>query len=98
MKKISIVLIVLVAILLPGCSSIPIFGWGKEPEPLPPKVVTVTETVPLRIYQPPLPQEISLENVKFFVITQKNLEEQTAKIEKILGGDFVVFAFDSSKL
>tara|TARA_R110000822_G_scaffold14082_16_gene49717 strand:+ start:451 stop:912 length:462 start_codon:yes stop_codon:yes gene_type:complete len=94
MKKISIVLIVLVVILLPGCSSIPTFGWWQkdELEPLPPKVVTVTETVPLRIYQPPLPQEISLENVKFFVITQKNLEEQTAKIEKILGGDFVVFA------
>lgn len=72
----------------------PSFDWGskKEPEPLPPKIVTVTETVPLRIYQPPMPQEISLENVKFFVITKNNLEEKVAEIEKILGGDFVVFA------
>jgi len=93
MKKVSILLL---AVFLTGCSTIgiPKFGFGKkpEPEPLPPKVITVTETVPLRIYQPPLPQEISLENVKFFVITKDNLEEQVAKVEKILGGDFVVFA------
>jgi len=93
MKKVSVILL---ALILSGCSTfgLPKFGFGKkpEPEPLPPKIVTVTETVPLRIYQPPLPQEIALENVKFFVITKDNLEEQTAKIEKILGGGLVVFA------
>ena len=85
---------ILLITLLSGCSMLPSFEWGKkkEPEPLPPKIVTVTETVPLDIYQPPMPQEISLENVKFFVITKNNLEEKVAEIEKILGGDFVVFA------
>ena len=85
---------ILLIALLSGCSTLSNFGWGKkaEPEPLPPKIVTVTETVPLEIYQPPMPQEISLENVKFFVITKKNLDEQIEKIEKLLGGDFVVFA------
>lgn len=85
---------ILLITLLSGCSTLPSFGWGKkkEPEPLPPKIVTVTETVPLDIYQPPMPQEISLENVQFFVITKKNLEEKIGEIEKLLGGDFVVFA------
>ncbi len=85
---------ILLIAILSGCSTLSNFGWGKkaEPEPLPPKIVTVTETVPLDIYQPPMPQEISLENVKFFVITKNNLEEKIGEIEKLLGGDFVVFA------
>lgn len=52
----------------------------------------MTEKVPLRIYQPPLPQEIDLLDVNFFVITEENLEEQVKTIEKLLDGQFVVFA------
>ena len=48
--------------------------------------------VPLRIYQPPLPAEIDLLNVNFFVITEENLQEKIKEIEKILDGNFVVFA------
>lgn len=82
LKKISAVSALL---LLSGCS---VFSQ----KPVEPRIVTVTKVVPLEIYQPPLPQEIALENVKFFVITKSNLEEQIAKIEKMLGGDLVVFA------
>ena len=60
-----------------------------QPEP---QIVTVTEKVPLRIYQPPLPQEIDLLSVNFFVITEENLEEKFKEIEKMLDGQFVVFA------
>ena len=52
----------------------------------------MTEKVPLRIYQPPLPQEIDLLNVNFFVITEENIEEKVKEIEKMLDGQFVVFA------
>lgn len=48
--------------------------------------------MPLRIYQPPVPAEIDLLDVNFFIITEENLEEQVAKIEKMLDGQFVVFA------
>jgi hypothetical protein len=48
--------------------------------------------VPLRIYQPPLPQEIDLLDVNFFVITEENLTEQIKIIEKMLDGNFVVFS------
>ena len=60
-----------------------------QPEP---QIITVTEKVPLRIYQPPLPQEIDLLDVNFFVITEENLAEQIKIIEKMLDGQFVVFA------
>jgi hypothetical protein len=60
-----------------------------QPEP---QIVTVVEKEPLRIYQPPLPQEIDLLNVNFFVITEENLEEKFKEIEKMLDGQFVVFA------
>ena len=52
----------------------------------------MTEKVPLRIYQPPLPQEIDLLDVNFFVITEENLDGQVKVIEKLLDGQFVVFA------
>jgi len=81
-------------ILLTGCNMMPRLEWGPkeqiiQPEP---QIVTVTEKVPLRIYQPPLPQEIDLLNVNFFVITEENIEEKVKEIEKMLDGQFVVFA------
>jgi plasmid stabilization system protein ParE len=80
--------------LTAGCSWMPRLEWGPEPEIIPPEpqIITVTEKVPLRIYQPPLPQEIDLLNVNFFVITEENYEEKKKEVEKILDGNFVVFA------
>lgn len=82
------------AILITGCSWMPRLEWGSEeievkPEP---QIITVTEKVPLRIYQPPLPQSIDLLEVNFFVITEENLQDKIQEIEKILDGQFVVFA------
>ena len=80
--------------MLASCQWMPRLEWGPEPilvQPEP-QIVTVTEKVPLRIYQPPLPQEIDLLNVNFFVITEENLEDKFKEIEKLLDGQFVVFA------
>ena len=84
----------MIPLLLTGCNLMPRLEWGPkeqiiQPEP---QIVTVTEKVPLRIYQPPLPQEIDLLNVNFFVITEENIEEKVKEIEKMLDGQFVVFA------
>ena len=80
--------------MLASCQMLPRLEWGPKPIVVQPEpqIVTVTEKVPLRIYQPPLPQEIDLLNVNFFVITEENIEEQIKKIEKMLDGQFVVFA------
>jgi len=88
------VTIALGAIFITGCSWMPRLEWGSEeievkPEP---QIITVTEKVPLRIYQPPLPQSIDLLEVNFFVITEENLQDKIKEIEKILDGNFVVFA------
>ena len=84
---------ILLSLLLSGCVSLPNFFGDKKETPVPPaEVKVVTKPIPLRIYQPPLPEEISLENVDFFVITKDNFDEQAIRIEKMLGGDFVVMA------
>ena len=74
--------------LMTGCSLL-------QPQPLvqpEPIIKTVTKIVPLEIYQPPLPTEINLSEVDFFVITENNLEEQIERLEKLQGGSFVIFA------
>lgn len=68
------------------------FGKSVPIAPPEPTVVTKIETVPLRIYQPPLPAEISLLDINWFVITSDNLEEKKKDIEKVLDGQFVIFA------
>lgn len=77
-----------VAVLaLGGCSML-------QPQPLPapePIVKTVTEYKTLEIYQPPLPKAISLQDVEFFVVTEKNFEEQVEKLEKLQSGTYVLF-------
>jgi len=57
------VLAVLGLIAITGCSSM-----QQAPQPLPP-VKVITEEVKLEIYQPPLPQEISLRDVQWYVLT-----------------------------
>ena len=82
------VLSILLLGLMTGCSLLqpqPVV----QPEPI---IKTVTKVVPLEIYQPPLPTEINLAEVDFFVITENNLDEQIAKLEKLQGGSFVIFA------
>lgn len=79
--------LVILMMFLTGCSML-------RPEPMvapEPIIKTVTEYKTLEIYQPPLPEAISLEDVEFFVITEKNFEEQITKLEKMQGGVFVLF-------
>lgn len=72
---------------LSGCSFM-----KSDPLPTPePVIKTVTEYKTLEIYQPQLPKRIDLQEVEFFVVTEKNLEEQIARISKMQGGTFVVF-------
>ena len=75
---------------LQACS----FLRPEETEPLTlplPPVKVITETVQLEIYQPPLPPEIQLDDVQWFVVTKENLEDKIAEVENYTGTDFVVF-------
>lgn len=77
----------LMIVFLSGCSflkndSLP------TPEPV---IKTVTEYKTLEIYQPQLPKRIDLQDVEFFVVTEKNFEEQFEKISKMQDGTFVIF-------
>ena len=74
-------------ILSSGCASLPKVDFTP-----PPPVKVITDEVRLDIYQPPLPNEIRLEDVQWVIITQQNYEESVAKVEKLLGGPFVVMA------
>jgi hypothetical protein len=63
-----------------------------EPLPTPePVIKTVTEYKTLEIFQPPLPSKIDLQDVKFFIVTEKNFEEQIVRIRKMQDGTFVLF-------
>jgi len=80
---------ILATFLLSGCS---LLQFGQEPLPAPePIIKTVTEYKTLEIYQPPLPKAISMQDVEFFVVTEKNLEEQVEKLEKMQDGTYVLF-------
>lgn len=86
MKRTTLIASVLTIALSSGCSSIPTLDFTP-----PPPVKVITEEIPIEIYQPPLPQQIQLQDVTWFVITKDNWEESVAKVEELLGGDFVVF-------
>lgn len=78
--------------MLPGCSSFSLFGRSQPPEPLPlPPVKVITETVQLEIYQPPLPPEIQLDNVQWFVLTENNMADKIAEVKRFTGSEFVIF-------
>ena len=87
-KHLTILLSSLILISLVGCSSM---GGSREPRQIP-EVKVITEEVQTHIYHPPLPQEVRLEDIRWMVLTNDNLEEQIAEAEKLLGGEFVVFA------
>ena len=63
-------------LFLTGCSSM---GGGYQP--LPP-VKVITETVQLEIYQPPLPQEIQMQNVEWKVLTNTPCKAATGENQK----------------
>jgi len=82
------IIIIAALLLLQSCSLLK----PAVPEPLPlPPVKVITETVQLEIYQPPLPPEIQLDDVQWFVVTKENLEDKIAEVENYTGTDFVVF-------
>ena len=77
----------LTILFLSGCSFM-----QTDPLPTPePVIKTVTEYKTLEIYQPQLPRKIDLQDVEFFVVTEKNLEEQIARISKMQDATFVIF-------
>lgn len=81
--------LILLATLISGCG---ILG-GSKPDPVQVETIkVVTKPVEKYIYQPPQPPALKLENVKFFVITEENLEQKIQEIKKIMGDQFVVYA------
>ena len=87
MKQTILALSCLTILLSSGCSVVPEVEYTP-----PPPVTVITQEVKLDIYQPPLPQEIHLQDVTWFIITKDNWDESTVKVETLLGGDFVVMA------
>jgi len=65
-----------IAFLIIGLSACSSMGGGYQP--LPPLKV-ITETVKLEIYQPPLPQEIAMQNVEWSVLTNKPCKPATGE-------------------
>ena len=65
-------------LLISGCGSLPKVDFSP-PDP----VKVITEEVRMEIYQPPLPEEITMEDVQWFVINKNNWEESVVKIEEI---------------
>ena len=66
--------------------------FQRQPIEVEPEIIIKPEYEPLRIYQPPLPAEIDLLDVNWVVITEENFDEKFAEVERLLGGDFVIFA------
>ncbi len=87
MKQTILALSSLTILLSSGCSFLPRVDYTP-----PPPVEVITTEVKLDIYQPPLPQEITMQDVTWFVITKDNMEESIQKVEKLIGGEFVVIA------
>lgn len=76
----------LMALTVSGCAS-----WFSDDQPRPP-VEIVTREIPQRIYQPPAPNPLQLEDVEWFVITEENFEEQLGRLQELQGGGWVIFA------
>lgn len=76
----------LLVLAVTGCSTF----TPALPEPEV-RIKTVTEFRTLDIYQPPLPKEIGMQDVEFFVVTEKNFEEQVKRLQKIQDGTYVLF-------
>ena len=75
------------ALTISGCA-----GWFPNNEQPAPPVEIVTREVPQRLYNPPAPRPLQLEDVEWFVINQENMEEQLARITELQGSEWVIFA------
>lgn len=81
-------LLILCLFLVQGCSIL----RPAAPQPLPlPPVKIITESIQLEIYQPPLPPEIQLDDVQWFVLTEANLAEKITEVKRFTGSEFVIF-------
>ena len=78
MKRMTLKASALSIILSSGCSILPTVDFTP-----PPPVKVITEEIPIEIYQPPLPQQITLQDVTWFIITKNNWEEAIVKVEKL---------------
>ena len=87
MKQTIALASVLTIVVSSGCSILP----NTEYTP-PPPVKVITEEVKTEIYHPRLPDEIQLEDVKFFIINKDNYDQKVKEVEELLGGNFAVFA------
>lgn len=76
----------LIALTVSGCA---LFDRGEQPRP---PVQIITREVPQRIYQPPAPNSVQLEDVSWFVITEENFDEQIARLQNLQGAGWVIFA------
>ena len=76
----------IILIPLTGCQAL---SSNFFPEPV---VVTEIEVVPLKVYQPPSPSQITLHDVDWFVLTEENLEEKLDEIRAFQSDGFVIFA------
>jgi len=83
----KIALYVTLTFSLVGCQ---LFS-GPEPYVPPEPVEVRTVEVRPEIFQPLMPQNLRLEDVRWFVITRDNLEEKIEEVERLTGNDFVVF-------
>ena len=80
MRQIKHTLLVATVIALSGCSLLP---QQEKYQPLPP-VKVITETVEVEIYQPPLPPEITLNDIDWKVITNTPCKPATGTA-KVIG-------------
>ena len=87
MKQTIALASVLTIVVSSGCSILP-----KTEYTPPPPVKVITEEVKTEIYHPRLPDEIQLEDVQFFIINKDNYDQKVEEVEKLLGGNFAVFA------
>lgn len=88
MKLSKVIFISIPTLILSGCQLFSSPTPYVPPEP----VEVITIEVKPEIYQPPLPQPIQFEDVRWVVITDDNLEDKMDEVEKFTGNDFVVFA------
>ena len=75
----KITTLIILITLISGCST---FG-GRKSAPNP--VVIETAPIEIEIYHPPLPDPIKLERPDWFVVSDKNIDEFLARVEKEQG-------------
>lgn len=78
--------------LMMVCVTLLITACALPARPDPVTVETVTRSATVPVFQPARPQPLRLEPVRWYVITQDNLNDRIAEVQSLSGGEFVVFA------